>query len=386
MEKRDTLSLHFDNGEVLSAWDSFHMTDNYVEPLGSMQFVAAPPHDRIRHYAALLQKGERFKVKINSVPQTTAVIQSVRTKVSKDGGTTFSIHCTTPLAALQGCVKPEYSFKTKNDTPIGLVVQDIIAPFGFDTLVVDGRANRGVITGKSPTGGLPPVPVEKLKHSEAHAHEGETAYAMVARIVTRVGVCARTDWDGQLLLSTPDYEQNPIAAVTQGVHVDGADWLHGDVDIEDSNEGQYSECVIRGLRPDRRGSTKTSRPRNQTVSSFSLNPLRPAYASSAYPYKPLILTDKSARDAARCESVAKFALGFRARKAYTISGTVHGFVSATGAVWNVDTVVTVHIDVLGIDQDMWVLERTFTQSKKGGQFTSLVLIPKFALTIGDLPS
>lgn len=385
---RDQLTLHCADGTVISAWQSFILKDDYTDPLGSMEFVAAPPRERITEYASRLAKGEKVTVKINNVPQATVLIESAHIRIGPTSGTVFTLRCKSLLAPMfAGSVSPpDYSFRSKSDTPISNVVLAIAKPYGFDTLNVDERANRDTITGRSISGQGEKLPLDALKYHETQAHEGETAYAMIARLVTRLGVCLRCTWDGKLMLSRPNYDQAPSYTVVQAFRPGVAgDYFIGDIEIEDTNEGQYSAASVRGQAPDKHHSARAARP-TATVTADQLgNGDFHTYRSTAAPFRPKLILDKNARDRERCQSVAKLALGLPARKAFTIVGDVAGFSATTGAIWNVDTVVTVQIDALKIKSAMWIIEREFRQDRKGGQTTRLTIIPKGFLLLGEVP-
>lgn len=385
---RDHLTLHFADGSVIGAWESFTLRDDYTDPLGSMEFVAAPPRGRIAEYAARLAKGEKVTVKINDIPQATVLIESVRTRIGASSGTTFTLRCKSMLAPMfVGSVSPpDYTFRSKSDTPISNVVLAIAGPYGFDTLIGDEQANRDAITGRPIGGQGAKLPIDRLKYNEAQAHEGETAYSMIARLITRLGVCLRCSWDGQLMLSRPNYEQAASYALVQSFSPGApGDAFVGDIDIEDTNEGQFSAASVRGQAPDKHHSARAARPTAVVTASQMGDGTFHTYRSTAAPFRPRLLVDKNARDRERCQSVAKLALGIPARKAFTIRGEVNGFSAKTGAIWNVDTVVTVRIDALKLHADMWILEREFRQDRKGGQSTSLTVIPKGFLVLGEAP-
>jgi prophage tail gpP-like protein len=61
-------------------------------------------------------------------------------------------------------------------------------------------------------------------------------------------------------------------------------------------------------------------------------------------------------------------------------------VSATGAVWSIDTIARVYCEAFDIDEDMWILQRELMQDRSGGQRTRLKLIPKGALVLGEIPT
>src|SRR5262249_12898361 len=145
------------------------LKDDYTDPLGAMELVAAPPRDKIADYARRLQKGEKVGVQINGVPQATALIETVKTTIGRDAGVTFTLHCKGLLAPMfQGAVvPPDYTFRSKSDVPISNVVLAVAGPYGFSELFGDERANRDAITGRSIGNQGPKLNLDALKHNEA---------------------------------------------------------------------------------------------------------------------------------------------------------------------------------------------------------------------------
>jgi prophage tail gpP-like protein len=381
-----TVTLSLSDGTQILAWESLSIRDEYTDPLGSMSFTVAPPRHRIHDYAALLVKGDKVSVAINGVLQSTALIQTVKTAISASGATQFTIEAQSLLAPLyEGAVIPhDYTFRSDAPVPVGRVVLDIAKRYGFTKLLPDERANRDAITGRPIRGQGELIPVDRLKFADAQAHEGETAYAMLARVVTRLGVCLRLSAGGILMLSRPNYVQDPSYRVRQGYDGGGVatDYFTGDISITDTNEGQHSIVTVRGQAPDTWDSRRAVRPL-AAATPAQLSDRFWSYRSSAAPNKPKFLLDKNARDKERCLSVAKLAIGLPARKAYVLTGTVPGFISSSGTVWSVDTVVDVHLEAIGLNESMWVLAREFTQSRNGGQETHLTIIPRGFLVLGD---
>jgi prophage tail gpP-like protein len=95
--------------------------------------------------------------------------------------------------------------------------------------------------------------------------------------------------------------------------------------------------------------------------------------------------DKSSRDVDQCRNAAIFELGMRAKDAYTVEGQVMGWISATGRIWTVDTVARVIVEPEGLDDPMYLVERTLHMSADGGQHTSLKFIPLNSLVLGENP-
>jgi|SRR3990167_492701 len=396
-----TISVQFTDGTVLSSWDSFSLTDNFTDPLGSCQLSVTPQRDKLAMYDALLQKGNLLGIKINGKPQTTPQIQRVTRTIGMDG-VRFQIEARSVLAtAFEGSVDPNIARHFNAATPLVNVVLEALAPFGFEEIVADTAASVNAMTGK-PIGNARAtvLQVEALKETDMAAQENESAYAFASRFFSRHGVVLRVDWEGKLTLCAPDYDQDPLYTVVQGRSAKGDKFLDGLTTV-DSNDGQFSEVLVRGSAQHAGKKKKTvvaqpsacvvvpglARPASAPFANVSRTDYRTGrfnYRSDGgAPYKPRFILDKKSHSIERCLNAAHASMGVRALNAYQVNGQVNGVVSSTGAVWNVNTIVRVVIDAFNIDEPMWVLERTLTCSMREGQRTRLVLVPKYSLLLGE---
>jgi hypothetical protein len=393
------VEMRFEDGSRCNAWIEFTMRDTYTDPLGEMTFTALPPRDRLSFYQERLQRGKLVSILINNAPQGIFLIQTVNERIGKNGYE-FQATCHTPLVTpYQGCVDPDYSFSTTSDVPLSKVIFDILNPYGFDTVIDDtgssAAAALGAIKGGTKKGKRKkPINIDALKVQEARAQDGERAYAMCSRLVTRLGLQMRmsveSDTLGAVMLEAPDYDQAPsytlvLDSPQSPVNVEGSRFL-GDppVEIVSSNDDQYSVCTIRGARADTTGQTSTSEP-YASITAQEINPARPQYSSFAANFKPLHIKDKNSRDLERATSTAKLAMGIRAIKAFSITGEVDGMLSHNSLVWTVGTMARVVIPDKQIDEAMFVYERVFTMSRGQGKRTRLKLIPAGSLVLGDVP-
>lgn len=387
---KSTVRLTFPDGSTIRHWTTFTLRDTFTDPLGQLSFECAPERKDRAKYRELLVKGQIVTLLINDISQGSFLITTVR-KVFGPSGYTMSIECKSPLCTpYEGSVNPDLKISTQTDSPVTTAILEALAPYGFDRISGDGAASVGAITGRPIGKGKRAVNVKNLTAQEAHANDSEAAYAFCSRIFSRLGVCLRMAPDGQLLVGAPDYDQEPSYALAQDPTGQApGDYFFGDIEIVDTNDGQFSECRVRGQPDDKAGTTTTGRP-EAVVTAASLNPSRPAYrgegtAASPAAYKRLEIRDKNARDVKRCESVAKLALGIRAKDAFVINGTVDGFVAKTGAIWQVNTTVDVYIAEESIQEKMWLAERVFTQNVKGGQTAKLRVVPLGSLVLGTDP-
>ena len=401
MSAHAPVEMRFATGEVLSTWSDLSIKESFLDPLGSYEFTVSVPRERRAEHRALLAKGRKVVIAINGAQQATPIITRVAEKLDKNGHS-FSVQCKSLLAtAHEGCVDPTVSASVKADTAASELVLKALSPYGFDSIDADATALASALTGMSVAGRGPNVDVAELKHKDAQAQPGEAAYPFCARIFSRLGVALRVDENGALILCRPDYSQRAIATLVQDTDLSHAgDRMLADtgITVEATNDGAFSEYVVSGKSPDQYGQTScgateggiiidgATRP---TSAPFGTTPLktipagRHTYSAPDAPFKPRYRLDKKARDKARCEGIAQLMFGVHSSNAWRMKCAVQGLVSATGAVWTVDTIVRVFAADLGVDEELWVLEVERQVSRDRGATTSLTLIPKGALVLGE---
>jgi hypothetical protein len=397
---RADLKLTFDDGGVIDAWTSATLTDRFTDPLGSVQVsVGCATSAQYADYRTKLAKGNQIHVYINGAHQGRFLIQDVDRETSADAGRVIKVTAHTPLITpYEGAVNPDYAIAHAVDTSVEFVLLDILGPYGFSKITTDARAHVNALTGVPLPGGAgPPYAVGDIKMRNAVAHDGETAYQFVARIITRLGVCLRILQDDTLFVGAPNYTQDPIATVvstsTPGTYAN-ADRFEGLVKIHETNAGQFAQVGVIGMRHLSAGDPDVARPSavvncTDVLAALGTGPVIPArcqYSSTVAPFKPLSYKDKSSRDPQQATNAALFELGMRGKDAYTVEGTVDGWISRTGCVWTVDTIVRVVVEAEGLDDPMYLLERTLHMDAEKGQRTSLKFIPKNALVIGVPPN
>ena len=349
--QRAQLKLTFDDGGVVDSWTEATLIDRFTDPLGSVQVTAKPATSaQYADYRAKLSKGNQIHIYINGAHQGRFLIQDAERETGPEGGRSIKVTAHTPLITpYEGAVDPDYSIAHAIDTSIEFVILDILGPYGFTKITTDARAHVNALTGVPLPGGKgPPFSVGDLKMRNATVHDGETAYQMIARIITRLGCVLRILQDDTLQVGAPNYDQSIsytlVSSSTPGTYTD-ADRFFGPVKIHETNAGQYAQAAVVGMRHLSAGDPTVARPKatvkaSDTIASLGTGPVIPArcqYRSTVAPWKPLSYKDKSSRDANQATNAAIFELSMRAKDAYVVEGSVDGWISRTGRVWSVDT-------------------------------------------------
>lgn len=445
---RGIVTISFSTGENIQTWNSFNMTESFIEPLGSITFNVTPHASQLGKHVKLLRKGELVGVKVHGRPVATPVIETVTTSIDRKGGVSIQIECKSVLVnAMTGSVDASVGKTSSAETPVSTLVLEALKPYGFVSIEVDSSADVAALSGKPVDGRAAPVVLGEMKEKDLHAKENETAYGFCSRIFSRLGAALRVRHDGVLLLSKPDYEQQAAYRIIEGkvTNVIGNRALS--VKIKDTNNGQFSEVVVRGkTSKTSRGSKRTSEPVGPVISPaihFAMDAIVPGIAGSidnlinrsksassgsdtggvgavipaplvkvgttsvrpeSAPYselsfvegetgrhtfrggtgghyRPKFVTDKSATSIDRAKAKARNIMSARSTAAYQLTVTVDGFLSRTNRVWAVDTICSFKSQSLGIDEDFWVMSRTFTRNRGDSDKTTLVLVPKHSVVL-----
>ena len=388
---RDEVVVRFADGAELREFLSFELSEKFSNPLDSFSFQAAPSERNRKSYLDRLLKGELITITLNGLPQAAMMIQEVTTTISPDGGLTLDVSAVSPIQILMESTVdvPTASKALKAAVPMIDMILQVVEPYGFNLVADESDVDVAKVkSGK--TVSTKPTKHKGAKKKDATAEYNESVFGFITRMLSRAGMMLRcgTTSDGTFLyITAPHYDGQPLYAVKQARSGYGpiADRFIGEVTIVDSNESQFSFCEVVGESADDTAATRSNKPKAR-VTTDAINAQRPPFrASGPFPYKPKFHKDKECGDAVNTEAVAKFILGTRAEKAFAVQGTVGGFTSRNGTPWTVDTLCPVFVEATGLDEIMWISERSMKRNAEGDT-TKLTFIPKGYLQLGDVPS
>lgn len=383
------VQLTFSDGEAISNFISFELRESFTDPLTSFRFEVAPPPERFSEYRARLKKSEIIGFLVDGKPQFAGIIWSAETTCDPEGGATIRGEAFCALKLLyQSTVDVASSSKVlQADAPLIDLVSPFLTPYHIELGADEDLALLKSRTGRNPKATA--TPTSDLKFKEAQAQPNEMAATFIGRILGRQGVMLRMDSAAIIAyITAPHYDGEPLYTVKQCPPGSGpaGDSFFGAVTERDSNEGQFTYCETIGAASDDEGETRSNTPRAR-VNSRDINFDKPPFRiTQTVNHCPLTHRDTSCRDNAQAERVSKLVLGLKAENAYQITGDVHGLVSRDGTPWTVDTLCRVYLPKLGIDDVMWISERTMKGNARNGQSTSLTLLPRGYVTLGDIPS
>lgn len=375
------VELKFADGSAISAFESFSLTERFLEPIDRGSFVFKPPASKLTEYLEKTRKYEILTTLVNGLTQAGLLIQTQTFKVSA-AGSLIGLACASPLKLLQeASADPKLSKVLAADVDVLSLVAEAVEPFGIGEVFAEN--DIAVIKAKTGKGSkATATKAAELKFNEAQVQPNESVYSFLSRVLTRLGVMLRMGaGHGELYLTAPHYDGEPLGTVV----LDGAaigDRACGDWEIVDTNEMQFDFCEITGAAQDKPGETRANVPKARVTSS-DINSERPPFRrGQVLQYKPLLIRDTESRDKVRARSAAFLALGLKADSAFYVRCRAHGLVTRGGTPWTVDTLYRVVSELYGLDEVMWLSERTFTVNAEG-QYTDLVFVPKGYVRLGE---
>ena len=398
-----SVELEFTGGERISNLLEFSLQQDFTDPLDRLSFSYAQ-RGRERELRALFRPGELCRCFINGVLQCTNIITEVDERGGSDG-VMFDVTAESFISvAMEGDVDPTLSKRFKEGTKISEVIKQVMLPFGLFTngaeLDVASKDDVAARAGRSVPGGANNISLANLKEKELVSRIGQKAYPFCSWLASRHGGQIRTTNTGQLALVKPNYNQQALYNIIQGsTGVAGSRVLaNPGLSIRKTNKGLFSHYLVRGHKRDGDKVTRANEPYAffevpgaslpdtapfQSLKREQLPDTRANYRPGIASYKPKYWRDDEATDRDRCRAKGTIMHGVRASAGFVVTVTVDGFISHTGALWTFDTIARVVLADHEIDEDMWVRSATKTDNKRSGQTTTITLIPKGSLVLGD---
>jgi prophage tail gpP-like protein len=236
-------------------------------------------------------------------------------------------------------------------------------------IITDNDSNREILTGVKgfKKGKKARKTQTELDYCKAKPNEG--AFEFLARNLRRFGLWMWSDAEGNIIVSSPDYDQGPCASIVHREGLQRVKVLHASL-VESAL--QAPTCVmVRG-----KGGSKVFD--KATCEGFVNDPTRSPF------YVPRYVLHEQATTDAECQDFAEQEMSEALKDARVYECTLRGHTDEdTGAVYAVDTIVHVDDDILDVHEDMWVRERTFKRSASGGTTTDLKLVPKGSVRFSD---
>jgi prophage tail gpP-like protein len=263
-------------------------------------------------------------------------------------------------------------FAIKNLTVQQMVekVLSIYYPGNAPTLYSDDAANRKVLglTGAYNAKDRSAKAKKLIERSQAHPNEG--AFEFISRNLRRHGLWIWATADGGIVISGPDYDQEPSYRVIRKRGERGANWPSASYRWDRTNVPTYL-CV--------RGKSTQKEWEKSAIQGVSTDP-------NAYPgiIEPAYIQHDEATTKEQCETFARQEMSRlkQQERVYTVTATGHRD-RTTGNIFAVNTIATIDDEFTGVQEDMFVIGRTFRKDTSGTT-TELRCVPLGSIQFSDV--
>lgn len=389
-------------GVTLDRWVEYSFNNNFLVPTDAFSFTVAG--DQINKLnRSVIVPGANVRCKVNGSIQIDARIDSVTYRVSRSGGVSMVISGRDKIAALvDSGIDPLLRFNPK--MTLLQFLAEVFGPFGYgeanfeiqndDNVGIMAKNVYGVKTRKSDVSKKSAgKPLASYQLHQCRPYPNEGAFAFATRICQREGLWLWLQADGKkIVVSKPRYDQSPVYSLERqfnGVN----NILSGDVSYDVGE--QPSIIIADGFSGGNEFGMSRMRayvenPMLEVDNSAALKKYAQAgmekviipFFGKKIPLptaKPMFLHDDEAKTPVQLHNYVLREMSLRLRRGLSIHFTVKGH-HQKGTNWAVDTICHVTDEVSGLDEDLWILARTFRKSRSGGTTTDLEMIRPHSLT------
>lgn len=379
-------------GESFEHWSDYSITSDLLHGSDGFAFHSAAlprePGDLPELDARELRRGQPVKIYIKTpqgdrpVLQCTGRIEEIDVTETRDGGTIVSVTGADHMRPLVNCdLFPSLGLENITFAAAAKKVLTEALPgqprpfFSPNDVLLDNDAARIIATGKAAAGAKlsadAPKDLEQFKVDQIKPHAGETIYQFLARHALRFGLLIWGTPDGKIVFGRPNYNQKPIYtfALRQGYAGVGNTVI--DMSRRTSFKQRPSEIHVYG--------------RSHGGDGMHSNIHAVAYdkeVSDAGLWGVMTVHDNNARTKEQAQIRANYELSVRRQTGDAMHVTVDGHAAADGTVFAIDTIASVVWQKFDINDDRYVISRTFTRSREAGTHTKLELVPKHSIAIG----
>lgn len=356
------------DGKVeLKQWSEYSLDSDFLTPADafSVGFGTDQEWDRVR---GVVKPDARCTVTVDGALQCTGWIDSVSAGSSSSTSVTI---------AGRDILRPLVDANVHPDTPFkDVTIADLVATVikqvyrtNVPDLFYDNEANRKLLSGtaipgvsKNTTGAQ-----KRIDYVRPQANEG--AFDFVARNLRRFGLWLWGTADGNIVISSPCYSQEPAYTLTRRRGGKIVQVLDATYTLDRTNVP--SHIFVRGKAGGKEFSKKTAR-----GSAFDVD---------WKVWRPMYVVHDNATSDAEAMAFAVQEMSDKMRNAEVYECTCRGHTDpVSGKVYAIDTVALVQDEFHDVFRPMWVCGRTFRRTSRGETTTRLKLLPLGAIKFSDV--
>ena len=376
MAENDAASIVLENGTALKLWKSYAINSNFLTPTDGWDFTFGTEVEWKR-VKDMIAPDSKIQILIDGVLQLTGWIDSYHVEASAEGGTSITVHGRDVMKPLvKSNVYPGMAIKGKTIADIITSVLAEVYPYNTPLLYTDPEANRLLIADPSKKyRKASNSKANSKRKSKAHnvleyyeAHPQEGAFEFISRMLRKSGMWLWPTADGNFVVGGPDYEQPSMYVIHRTNGDSRAQVTRSSYTFDKTSVPSYIHVAGKGASKD--------------FAKVPVNGL--AQDPSHKLYCPIYIKHDEATTNEEAQNFADQEMSRLKQNERVYECTVRGHRNVlSNAFYQPNTIATVVDEILGIDEELWILDRTFRKSVDAGTTTDLKMIPKNAIQLAD---
>lgn len=359
-----------EDGWELTRLLSYSYRSDFLIPSDTWTFTipAADVWDSIRDVVA---PDFRVEFYVKDRLQGTGFIDSVEVSAGSSGSTVTVSGRDVLKPLLKAHIHPDILVKGKTVEDLVLaVVEKYYLPGSVPTVFNDNRANK-LLVGVEGAGQARATIKEQIEYCQAHPQE--VAFNFVARNLRRFGLWMWAAADGSLVVSGPTYDQPASYEIIRSRSGVGTPHVIGSRYKIDRSSVPSSIRV--------RGKSTAKEFEKETVTDSVID----SEFRGRHFIEPMYIVHDQAESKKEAAAFARQEMSDAKRNSEVYECEVVGHTNpATGNVYAIDTIAVVQDQFCGIDQEMYLVAREFSQSPSRGTITNLRFVPKNTIQFSDV--
>jgi prophage tail gpP-like protein len=362
-------TITLEDGSILSKWGEYSINSEFLTPTDGWSFSTTT----LANWRALrdvLKKDKRIEVRVDGNLQLTGWIDEVKVSCGGTSGLTVNVQGRDVLKVLcDANVHPSMPIKGKKIYEVVEATIFSLYPNMGRKIITDNDSNRDILTGVKgfKTGKKARKTQTELDYCKAKHNEG--AFEFLARNLRRFGLWIWSDAAGNIVVSGPDYDQAPSYSL---IHRDG----ERSVKILNASYTEKATQAPSHILVHGKGAQLEWE--KSTAEGFIQDDSRSLYVPRYVFHEQCTTNDEA-------QALAEQEMSEARKDARVYECTLIGHTDRdTGRTYAIDTVAHIEDDYLGVHEDMYVRERTFSKSATGGTTTTLKCVPLGSITFSDV--
>lgn len=441
----DTVTVKLiDKKKEITTWDKVSIKSDFLTPTGAWDLTMSL-EDPLRRQE-LFQEGDKVQICINNKPQITGYLEHINSRQDRGGGLTYQLYGRDILGPVVFAnVDPK--IKIVESMTVLDLLNAVLKDSKIGTIYNSDDLNINIITGinkkvsnsktkvatqiafaKPVTGDNKSFQLEyqsetinvfkaasrpdlkTLKLKDLKPRQAEGCYDFINRVLSRLGLRMWAMADGTgVVIDRPDFASIAEHKIIRKISNNSSNnLLNGELNI--NAEIQPAAILASGTSLDADeesvkvkvlainelvGLDSSGQPIQLIKDIIARNPglkilpLRRQLVenrrkfSDSYIPTVLYLKDDESRSFAQLSAFARKQLSVKQKEYFVYTGTVAGLTFEKKP-YSINTMVSILDEVLGVDEPLWVLNKSFNKTRGEGTTTNLTLIKPYTLELqGD---